>query len=117
LLGFAIDLLAPCISDYRQGKKKAITPAVTAPNAPPPIQRPNLQFGFGGIRLNTKPTINDIMKNATATAKCKGSHLFKKLPSKGAQKPPMNKGSHRHIESLVLLVCSVIRFTKWKQSN
>ncbi|CAN5521360.1 hypothetical protein BH20ACI3_BH20ACI3_09520 [soil metagenome] len=91
------------LSAYFQGKKKAITPAVAAPKAPAPIRRAKLHFGVKDIQLKIKPTMNHITKNARPTAKWRGSHRCKKLPSNGPQKPPIKKHNHRHMESLSLL--------------
>jgi hypothetical protein len=110
-LDFVVNMIAArFLPAYFQGKKKAIVPATAAPKTALPIKPAKLRFGFGDILLNIKPTISQTTKNATPTAKCKGSHTFKKLPTIGAHKPPIKQGSHSRIESPAFVVCrSVIR--------
>ncbi|MDQ3820772.1 MAG: hypothetical protein M3362_24230, partial [Acidobacteriota bacterium] len=98
-------------SAYFHGKKNATTPATRAPKAPPRTHLMKFHFRAGGNMLNINPTTTHMMKNAMPTAKCRGSHLFKKFPSSGPQKPPMKQGHHRHIESPASFARSLIRLS------
>ena len=70
-----------------------------------------LQSELGEILLKSQRAINQAMNTAKPTARYRGSHLLRMLPSNGPQRPPTKNGHHRQNESFDFLACSVIRLT------